>query len=304
MEKVKEAWVVATQKESVPNLTAGARKLADRVVLYLVGEGPVSGDADAAYSLVVPANAPAGACAAELAAKAADERPALIVVESTADGRMIAAALAVACDAGIASDVTALSVSDGAVHAERMVYGGSAIQVEKAAGITIATAPAGLFEAEVGAPLDTFEQIVCTAPTGLEVTSREEKAAVAVDLSQEAYVVGVGRGMGSADGAPAVREFAAAIGAGIGCSRPVGEDLKWFGESGYLGISGSAIKPQVYIACGISGQVQHMVGVSRSGQIFAINKEPKAPIFEECDYGIVADMNELIPVLTQKFQQA
>ena len=109
--------------------------------------------------------------------------------------------------------------------------------------------------------------------------------------------------MGSAAGAPAVWEFAAAIGAGIGCSRPVGEEEHWFGDTGYLGISGDTIRPDVYIACGVSGQVQHMVGVNRAGTIFAINKDPKATIFGECDYGIVADMNELIPVLTQKFNQ-
>ncbi len=303
MGKIREAWVVATRNESAAALTAGAREYAGRLVLFVAEEGPVCAYADEACRLVIPETAPLGCCAAELASRAARDKPELILVESTRDGRMLAAVLAVACGASVFADVSGLAIEDDSVIAERMAYGGSALQVEKPRGCAMVTADPGLFEVEDAPGIAELKELVCAASQGIVLNAREQKAVETVDLSREARVVGVGRGMGSAAGAPAVWEFAAAIGAGIGCSRPVGEEEHWFGDTGYLGISGDTIRPDVYIACGVSGQVQHMVGVNRAGTIFAINKDPKATIFGECDYGIVADMNELIPVLTQKFNQ-
>ena len=89
------------------------------------------------------------------------------------------------------------------------------------------------------------------------------------------------------------------MGAELACSRPIAEGEKWMPKNRYPGVSGVVVKPEVYVACGISGQVQHMVGVNEARVIIAVNKDKNAPIFKHCDYGIVGDLNKVVPALTQ-----
>ena len=112
-------------------------------------------------------------------------------------------------------------------------------------------------------------------------------------------IVGVGRGVGAEEKIAALEELAEKIGAEMACSRPIAEGEKWMPKNRYLGVSGVVVKPDVYVACGISGQVQHMVGVNEARVIVAVNKDKNAPIFKHCDYGIVGDLNKVIPALTE-----
>ena len=97
----------------------------------------------------------------------------------------------------------------------------------------------------------------------------------------------------------AAESLAAKLGAEMGCTRPIAEEQHWMSRSRYIGVSGATVKPELYVALGISGQVQHMVGASSSKIIVAINKDAKAPIFQDCDLGLVADMNKVLPKLTE-----
>jgi electron transfer flavoprotein alpha subunit len=124
-----------------------------------------------------------------------------------------------------------------------------------------------------------------------------------VDITKEAVLVSVGRGIQEKDNIPIAEELAEAMGAVVSCSRPV-VDAKWLPKSRQVGSSGQTVKPKVYMACGISGSFQHLAGLKGNPFIVAINKNSKAPIFQVADVGIVTDMLEFIPELTNKVREA
>ena len=112
-------------------------------------------------------------------------------------------------------------------------------------------------------------------------------------------IVGIGRGISSADNIPAAEKLAGLLGAEIGCTRPVAEEEHWYPKERYIGVSGCMTKPELYLALGISGQIQHMVGVNQAGVIFAVDKSENAPIFAQADHCLVADINTALPALIE-----
>jgi len=124
-----------------------------------------------------------------------------------------------------------------------------------------------------------------------------------VDISRQPVLVSIGRGIQEKENLAIAQELADALGAALSCSRPV-VDAKWLPKSRQVGSSGQTVKPKVYLACGISGSFQHLVGIKGNPFIVAINKNPKAPIFQVADVGIVADMLEFLPELTSKIREA
>lgn len=125
----------------------------------------------------------------------------------------------------------------------------------------------------------------------------------AVDLSKAEVIIGVGRGIKKEENLGLIRELAAALGAEIGASRPV-VDSDWLERDRQIGSSGQSVSPKLYIAAGISGAIQHIVGIKNSGCIVAINTDPNAPIFNVANYGIVGDLTEIVPALTKKVKEA
>ncbi len=123
-----------------------------------------------------------------------------------------------------------------------------------------------------------------------------------VDLSQAEIIVAGGRGLGSKEKFQIIVELGEALGAALGASRPV-TDGEWLPKEHQIGSSGQTVSPKLYIACGISGAIQHLVGMSNSGCIVAINKDPNAPIFSVADYGIVGDVFQIVPVLTEMVKE-
>ncbi|MCI0419490.1 MAG: electron transfer flavoprotein subunit alpha/FixB family protein, partial [Acidobacteria bacterium] len=119
-----------------------------------------------------------------------------------------------------------------------------------------------------------------------------------VDLSQADIIVAGGRGLANKEKFQIILDLAQALGAGVGASRPV-TDGGWLPKEHQIGSSGQTVAPKLYIACGISGAIQHLVGMSNAGCIVAINKDPNAPIFSIADYGIVGDVFKIVPVLTE-----
>jgi electron transfer flavoprotein alpha subunit len=124
-----------------------------------------------------------------------------------------------------------------------------------------------------------------------------------VDITKEPVLVSIGRGIGDPENISIAQELAEALGAAVSCSRPV-VDAKWLPKSRQVGSSGQTVKPKVYLACGISGSFQHLAGLKGNPFIVAVNKNPKAPIFQVADVGIVADMLEFLPELTEKVKEA
>lgn len=124
-----------------------------------------------------------------------------------------------------------------------------------------------------------------------------------IDITREEVLVSVGRGIGEQENIALVEELAEAMGAAVSCSRPI-VDAKWLDKARQVGTSGHTVKPKVYLALGISGAFQHMGGVKGNPFIIAVNKNPKAPIFQVANVGIVADLLELLPELTEKIQKS
>jgi electron transfer flavoprotein alpha subunit len=118
-----------------------------------------------------------------------------------------------------------------------------------------------------------------------------------VDLTQAEIIVAGGRGLGNKEKFQIILDLAQALGAGVGASRPV-TDGGWLPKEHQIGSSGQSVSPKLYIACGVSGAIQHLVGMVNSGCIVAINKDPNAPIFSIADYGIVGDVFQVVPALT------
>ena len=106
-----------------------------------------------------------------------------------------------------------------------------------------------------------------------------------------------GRGFAEESELDLARELCDKLGAGLACSRPLTEGVNWLPTELYVGVSGLMLSPKAYVACGISGQMQHMVGCNRAGTMFAINKDKNAPVFKQCDYGIVGDIKDVLPKL-------
>ena len=123
-----------------------------------------------------------------------------------------------------------------------------------------------------------------------------------VDITKEEVLIAVGRGIEDEDNLEIVEELASAMGAAVACSRPV-VDAKWLEKSRQVGTSGLTVKPKVYLACGISGSFQHMGGIKGNPFVVAINKNPKAPIFQVADVGIVTDILDFLPELTEKIEE-
>ena len=146
-------------------------------------------------------------------------------------------------------------------------------------------------------PVIAVEKVAPAA--AIVVKERRAKAAASVDLTKAKRVIGIGRGIAKQEDIAMIEAFAKAIGAEIGCSRPIAEGEHWMERERYIGVSGTQLKADIYIALGISGQIQHMVGAADCGVILAVNKDKNAPIFKDADAGIVGDLYKIVPELTR-----
>ena len=254
--------------------------MADEVVLVSFGEAPEA-VADKIARISVPEGTVLDDAADTVISVFDAEAPAVVLVEPTRHMKTIAGKLAAHANASVITDV--MSFENGAVS---LYFGGVAERVQKAAGdVAIYTVGAGAFVAWV-AP---------ATPVKLVSSKPIEKSGV--DLNKADVVVAAGRGFAEESELDLARELCDKLGAGLACSRPLTEGVNWLPTELYVGVSGLMLSPKAYVACGISGQMQHMVGCNRAGTMFAINKDKNAPVFKQCDYGIVGDVKDVLPKL-------
>jgi electron transfer flavoprotein alpha subunit len=214
--------------------------------------------------------------------------------------------LSVKLNAAYVSDVVAIDGAEGsALKVVRQEFGGQVsthVRCDISTGAVINIRP-GAFQA-LSEPRPQGSGLVLVKPAGaLSARRRYIETVVAesddVDITKFPVLVSIGRGIGEQDNVAIAQELADAIGGAVSCSRPV-VDAKWLEKSRQVGSSGKTVKPKVYLACGISGSFQHLAGLKGNPFIVAINKNPKAPIFRIADVGIVDDLLEFIPAMTEK----
>ncbi|MCW3992943.1 MAG: electron transfer flavoprotein subunit alpha/FixB family protein [Candidatus Bathyarchaeota archaeon] len=229
-------------------------------------------------------------------------KPELFLIGSTKRGKELAARLAARLSLGCVPDCLELEVDEqGRLLARRIVYGGNAIvtQVFRTEP-QIVTVPRGKFEKpnyteESKGEVVNITDIQIETPK-TEVVEVKPVSMAETRIEEAEVVVGGGRGLEKKEDSKILEELAAILGGQVGYTRPLAEDRKWFTE--WVGLSGHTIKPKLYIACGISGVIQHVAGIRDSNTIVAINKDPEAPIFEMADYIVIGDLYEIVPALS------
>ncbi|MEG0099061.1 MAG: electron transfer flavoprotein subunit alpha/FixB family protein, partial [Citrobacter sp.] len=225
-----------------------------------------------------------------------------VLLPNTRRGKLLAAKLGFRLSAAVSNDASAVTLQDDNVAVKHMVYGGLAMGAETITSpFAVITLSSGTFEAmqpdasRSGEKHDVQWQAPATAVTRTATQARKSNS---VDLDKARLVVSVGRGIGSKENISLAEALCHAMGAELACSRPVAENEKWMEHERYVGISNLMLKPELYLAVGISGQIQHMVGANGAQTIFAINKDKNAPIFQYADFGIVGDALKILPALT------
>lgn len=221
----------------------------------------------------------------------------VILIGSTRLGRMVAGKLAIVAGMGVISDVRSVADDSGSVSGVRGVYAGRFTAKVSAPTPSIALVPQGAYEPRTGGP-STTEQLTLELPEPRSRTleSRPTQKTV-VDLRGAKIIVSAGRGVRKKEDLELIRRLATAMGGAMGASRPLSSDLGWLGEEYHIGLTGTYVHPDLYLAVGISGQLQHVAGIKDSKVIAAINKDKLAPIFQVCDYGVVGDLYEVVPEL-------
>lgn len=289
-------FVFANEAGSVAELTSGAK--ASGASVALVTSGKTYGCADEVFAY--PEEVSLVSVLSAVSELIVSQKPQLLLCESGSDGRLLAGYTAAKLGVSPLCDVMSLSCTADAVETTRLVYGGSAVKTEQCAFPAVAIVCAGTFEASDAAAEPLVTQINCSGSCSVELAGTSAVEASTVNLAAAKRVVGVGRGLASADNIPAAEKLAAALGAEIGCTRPVAEEEHWYSKDRYIGVSGVMIKPNFYLAIGISGQIQHMVGVNQTNVICAINKDENAPIIKQADYTLIGDVNAVLPAIIEK----
>jgi len=232
--------------------------------------------------------------------------PSMILAAATSTGKDLAPRLAIHLNTAVASECTQLEVDNGQIVATRPAYAGKVLlKVKIKSRPSIATLRPNVFTAKEATPRRTpsLEHVEFSKPNSrMMVKEFVTHGAKKLDLTEASVIVSGGRGMGGPQNYKILEELAEVVGGVVGASR-ASVDAGWRPHSDQVGQTGRTVSPTLYIACGISGAIQHRVGMIDSKVIVAINKDPEAPIFGFADYGIVGDVFEVVPALTSEMKK-
>jgi len=250
-----------------------------------------------------------GAWVGALAAAVKRDQPAFVILPHTYQSVDFMALLAHATGAAVVPEVIEILGSGDGVEWRRPVLGGKLLARVKVRGEgpVVVSVQSGVFSADEivagSCEISVLETDSEAIVADREILRVEEAATDQVDLSQAEIIVGVGRGVGGEDKLGPIQALAEALGAEIGASRPV-IDSGWLPRERQIGSSGQTVAPKLYVALGISGAIQHLVGMKGAQVVVAVNKDASAPIFGIANYGIVGDLHEVVPAITAAVQEA
>jgi electron transfer flavoprotein alpha subunit len=295
-------------------LTSAARKIADtlggQVEVLLIGAGAekFAGDLGAVGAdKVLTANVGdfnAEAYANVIAETVKAKKPTVVLMPHTGYGKDYSPRVAVKIGAGIVADVVGLSVDGGKVVAKKPIYSGKAYaNIKVTTDIQAFTVRPNSQELGSKAGAGAVEAVSAGAgDVKVKITGTELSGGSKIQLTEASIIVSGGRGMKGPENFPMLQSLADLLGAALGASRAA-VDSGWISHSHQVGQTGKTVSPNCYIACGISGSIQHMAGMGSSKYIVAINKDAEAPIFKVATYGVVADLFEVVPALTAEFKK-
>jgi electron transfer flavoprotein alpha subunit len=290
-------------------LLAKARTLGEVTAVY-VGTGAgvdVLGEHGAARVLQTDPGdrLPAGPVAEALAEKVSTENPDLILFGQAYTDRDIAGRLAARLGVGVLSNASDLRLVEGGVETDHEILGGSQIATARASRgpFIVLVRPKSFVAESAGGNAPTVEELVLPAAESAEATVSESHAEEreGPQLGDASIIVSGGRGLGSAEAYELIERLAKQLGAATGATRAI-VDSGWVPYAKQVGQTGKTVKPDVYIAAGVSGAMQHMVGMKDSKTIIAINKDPDAPIFSVADLGVVGDVHKVLPKLIEALE--
>jgi electron transfer flavoprotein alpha subunit len=294
-------WIVVGDQPTVGNLVTVARSLGGPVGAVVAGprsvaETVAAGGVDKVVWCNAPDDVPAEANATAVADVVAADPPRVVLAGRNPGERVLLGAVAARIKAAVLTGARSVAVDGDGVVVVNAVFGDIADETVAVSGPVALLLDGGSAPSADGTSVPIEE--VSGTPLGLKVIETRTHDFDEVDLNAAHRVVGVGRGLKSREDLALIEEFAGAIGAEIACSRPVAEGLNWMGKDRYIGSSGARISPQLYVAVGISGELQHMVGVTGAETIVAINSDPNAAVFKQTDHGLVGDLYQLVPAIT------
>ena len=205
------------------------------------------------------------------------------------------------------ADAKELDLSSEVTNGVSMIYGGGANLKQSAKGdLTLVVLGFGVLDKpeELKAGAGKAVEVSYVEPAwNITLSDEQQRESASVNLAAAKKIVSIGLGIANKEDISMVKELADALDAELGCSRPIAEGLEWLPKECYIGISGVFVKSDLYLAVGVSGQVQHMVGLKDAKILAAINKDANAPIMRQCDYGIVGDLYEIVPALAKKLSK-
>ncbi len=316
----KGVWVFSELPSLSYELLGKGRELADKLGTELAAVSIGTGDgheyvqhgADKVFLVSDPALSTfqVDSYTDALTALANEHTPDVLLIGATRNGLEFAPRLAERLKTGCVTEVTRLELDAEKkfVLMDRVTYGGNLVETHiSRLRPQIATVAKGLFSPIPEDHSRKGEIVKFQAqmkPSATKILETKPKTAKGIRLSDAATIVSFGRGVRKKEDVSLIEQFAQTLGGAMGCSRPIAEDLHWLPVDQYIGLSGQKVSPKLYVACGISGQIQHLTGIRSSRIIVAINNDPKAPIFESSDYCVVGDLYQIIPAVSNAIKQS